>query len=103
VAAASITEGRDDEHDPDGSTPAREHALVAGLLLAAERHLAEVDLALERLAAGLYGRCQDCGAAVPAERLAASPTALSCVRCATTPPGRLRPGVAPNRSRSSGG
>jgi DnaK suppressor protein len=102
VAAASSTEGRDDEHDPDGSTPAREHALATGLLVAAESHLAEADLALARLAAGAYGRCRRCGAAIGAERLEARPTALSCVRCATSPPGPVRRVARPGPEVSRG-
>ena len=80
-----MTDGRDDEHDPDGSTPAFEHALAVGLLAQAERARIEVEEAFERLAAGEYGRCVACGAAIPDERLDAQPAALTCVRCASRP------------------
>jgi DnaK suppressor protein len=76
-----MIEGRDDEHDPDGLTPAVEHALAFGLLKAAEAHLREVDQAIERLAAGTYGRCRRCGAMIAQERLEALPAAVTCVRC----------------------
>lgn len=81
VAASSMTEGRDDEHDPDGSTPAVEHSLAFGLLAAAAEQLDAVDRAIRRLAAGTYGRCRRCGAMIAAERLEALPTALTCVQC----------------------
>ncbi|HET9731099.1 MAG TPA: TraR/DksA C4-type zinc finger protein [Acidimicrobiales bacterium] len=37
--------------------------------------------ALARLDAGTYGRCQNCGEQIAAERLEALPTAATCVRC----------------------
>ncbi len=44
--------------------------------------LAEVDQALQRLHGGRYGLCQDCGSAIPLERLRLAPQALRCVACA---------------------
>jgi len=52
------------------------------LIRQAQAHLAELDAARERLAAGRYGRCEVCGAAIPGERLEARPSARTCVRCA---------------------
>ena len=43
--------------------------------------LAAIDAALERVAQGLYGQCQDCGVAIPEARLDAYPSALRCVNC----------------------
>jgi DnaK suppressor protein len=43
--------------------------------------LAAVADALRRLAAGSYGRCADCGADVPFERLRLEPWARRCVAC----------------------
>jgi len=43
--------------------------------------LAAIDAALERVAQGLYGQCQDCGVTVPEARLSAYPSALRCVNC----------------------
>jgi RNA polymerase-binding transcription factor DksA len=37
--------------------------------------------ALDRMDDGTYGRCQDCAAPIPAERLHARPAARFCVRC----------------------
>lgn len=41
----------------------------------------EIDRALERMAAGRYGRCEVCDGAIGAERLEAVPTATLCVAC----------------------
>jgi RNA polymerase-binding transcription factor DksA len=87
VAAVAMTEGRDDEHDPDGATVVFEHSLAVGLLAQAEQAVAEVDLAIERLSAGVYGRCTRCGVTISDERLEARPTASTCVRCASPPQG----------------
>ena len=92
IAVSSMSEVRDDEHDPDGATVAFEHSLAAGLLRRAEAHLAEVDAALGRMAEGTYGRCHRCGTAIPEERLATRPTTVACVQCASTArPGTRRP------------
>lgn len=50
----------------------------------ADEALADVRHALERLEDGTYGRCEDCGIAMPFERLEAIPWARLCVAC----PGR---------------
>jgi DnaK suppressor protein len=41
----------------------------------------EIDAALDRIAAGTYGTCVHCGAAIPTERLEFRPYAVSCVAC----------------------
>jgi RNA polymerase-binding transcription factor DksA len=45
------------------------------------RTVVEIDAALERIAAGTYGVCTFCGAAIPAERLEFRPFATGCVAC----------------------
>jgi len=42
----------------------------------------DIDAALARIATGDYGRCESCAAPIPAARLEALPTALTCVECA---------------------
>ena len=79
VIDASRSSNADDEHDPEGATIAFERAQVAALLDAARRRLAEVDAALERVAAGTFGRCEVCGQPIPAERLEIRPFARTCV------------------------
>jgi len=43
--------------------------------------LGDIEAALERLQAGCYGTCTDCGAAIPDARLSAYPTAKRCIDC----------------------
>lgn len=45
------------------------------------RTIADIDAALDRIAAGSYGACVHCGNAIPAERLEFRPFAAGCVRC----------------------
>jgi len=46
------------------------------------RALADTEEALARLSAGRYGWCENCGGAIPARRLAATPETRYCARCA---------------------
>jgi DnaK suppressor protein len=73
----------DDEHDPEGSTIAFERAQLTAVLAAARQRVADLSEAVRRLDAGGYGVCESCGAAIPAERLAARPSARTCVGCAS--------------------
>lgn len=75
--------GADDEHDPEGATLAFERQHAAALLSQARQHLAEIEAAMRRLADGEYGRCVGCGELIDAARLAARPTATTCIRCAS--------------------
>lgn len=43
--------------------------------------LAGVEAALQRLDAGVYGNCADCGEPIPLARLRVQPAALRCARC----------------------
>jgi RNA polymerase-binding transcription factor DksA len=82
VIDASRQSNADDEHDPEGATIAFERAQVIALLAAARQRLADLDAALERVAAGTYGTCEGCGRPIPAERLQVRPSARTCVACA---------------------
>lgn len=44
----------------------------------AERDIANVERALQRLDDGSYGRCDACGAAIPEDVLAETPAARTC-------------------------
>jgi DnaK suppressor protein len=83
---ASIVEsssaGNDDEHDPEGATIAFERQHVASLLAQTREYLAEIDKALQRLDVGTYGLCENCGQSIAPDRLAARPTAPTCINCA---------------------
>lgn len=82
VEASQLT-ASDDEHDPEGSTIAFERSQASTLLAAARTHLADVDAALARIAAGTFGYCERCGGPVAGDRLLARPTARTCISCAT--------------------
>ncbi len=51
----------------------------------AREALNDIDHALNRLDAGTYGSCEECGAAIPFERLEAIPAARFCVACSGRP------------------
>jgi RNA polymerase-binding transcription factor DksA len=55
---------------------------VIDLLSQAEADVEALDHALARLEGDAYGACTGCGRPIPADRLAAHPTALTCVACA---------------------
>lgn len=40
-----------------------------------------IDSALQRISAGTYGECTDCGQTIPIARLEAEPTAERCIQC----------------------
>ncbi|NYI47038.1 RNA polymerase-binding transcription factor DksA [Nocardioides aromaticivorans] len=81
VVAASRDTNADDEHDPEGATIAFERSQLAALGAQVRERLAEVDAALERLAAGTYGVCEVCGQPIAEGRLEVRPTARTCVGC----------------------
>ena len=51
----------DDERDPDGATNGYERAKTTAMLRRTEERLIELNRAAERLRAGTYGRCEQCG------------------------------------------
>jgi RNA polymerase-binding transcription factor DksA len=95
IIESSASAPPDDEHDPEGATIGFERAQVASLLHRARNRLLELDRAQERLAAGTYGACGQCGEPIEIERLTAHPTAPTCVSCAAGLTLRLR---RPSRS-----
>jgi DnaK suppressor protein len=83
IVEASLGVGNDDEHDPEGPTVAFERAQVVSLLSDAQRELSDIDHALDRLRDGTYGVCAHCGKPIAPERLAARPSAATCIDCAS--------------------
>ena len=82
VSAAREGDNSDDEHDPEGTTLAFERSQAATLLEQTQDRLGEIDEALDRLAAGTFGICVECGEPIAVARLEARPYAAKCVRCA---------------------
>jgi DnaK suppressor protein len=83
IIAASTSVSTDDEHDPEGATIAFERAQLLALRAQGEKHLAELDKALERLDDGSYRNCESCGRPIGAKRLSARPFASRCINCAS--------------------
>lgn len=67
----------------DAPQRAPELEIAAVLTDREQRELDAVAAALQRLARGEYGRCSDCGADIPFDRLKVEPWAERCVPCAT--------------------
>jgi DnaK suppressor protein len=82
IVEAAGQANADDEHDPEGATIAFERQHIAALLSQARDQLSQVEQAIARLDAGRYGECQSCGRPIGADRLAARPTATTCIDCA---------------------
>jgi DnaK suppressor protein len=82
VSSSASAAGADDEHDPEGSSTAFDRQHVAALIGQARDQLAEIARAQQRLDDGSYGTCERCGRPIGAERLAARPTAVTCIGCA---------------------
>jgi RNA polymerase-binding transcription factor len=74
-AAAGDSEG------VHGWKASREGGADLAVLEALDRTLREIDSALARLHAGLYGLCAACGGPIPLARLRALPFATLCVPC----------------------
>ncbi|MCL7461930.1 TraR/DksA family transcriptional regulator [Pseudomonas sp. NW5] len=55
--------------------------VLRALLAEAEDGLQQVERARQRLSAGLYGQCVQCGASIGVARLSVLPTAERCMDC----------------------
>ena len=82
IVGAAAAAGTDDEHDPEGATIAFERQHVAALVSQAQERLAQIGAALRKVEDGSYGVCDGCGQPIGADRLAARPASVTCVRCA---------------------
>jgi DnaK suppressor protein len=69
----------DDQADTGTKTFEREQEI--SLANGIRERVVQVERALERLDGGAYGYCERCGNPIPAERLAAFPSATLCVSC----------------------
>jgi RNA polymerase-binding protein DksA len=69
----------DDQADTGTKNITREHELA--LAANAREMLIQTERALERLAAGTYGLCENCGNPIGKARMQAFPRATLCVEC----------------------
>jgi DnaK suppressor protein len=67
--------------DADAGLDLADNARATALLEVAQEQLKHVLEALRRIDDGSYGRCIDCGNALPADRLEAKPEAARCMAC----------------------
>jgi RNA polymerase-binding transcription factor len=85
--ADSLTEDREpgdvqfDEESGEGDTLAVERERDLALSAQARAAIEEIDRAVDKIHEGTYGRCENCGTAIPKERLKALPYAALCVKC----------------------
>lgn len=70
-----------DNHPADLGTETFERSKDVGLRRLLLRRIHEIDDALERMAAGTYGICEECGQPIDPERLKAFPSATTCITC----------------------
>jgi DnaK suppressor protein len=68
-------------HLAELASDASAKAVMYGQLESQSDELSEVRDALERLADGSFGRCDNCSEAIPLERLRAIPYARLCMKC----------------------
>lgn len=76
---ARTPDGAETPHGVDAHPDARS---LLNRAVAARRKLADVEEALGRLAAGTFGRCEQCGSAIGPHLLSVMPEARYCPRCA---------------------
>jgi RNA polymerase-binding transcription factor DksA len=69
-------------HPADLGTDNFEQETSLGLLELQGQTLGEVTAALERIRAGTYGKCQECGQPISRGRLEALPYTPYCIECA---------------------
>jgi RNA polymerase-binding transcription factor DksA len=69
--------------------------------VAARQRLADTEDALGRVAAGVFGRCEQCGAPLSDTRLVAAPESRYCARCAGAATGTLTTGTRAAGARAA--
>jgi DnaK suppressor protein len=69
------------QDDGDKSVEDHERHVQASVQSIKSEELDIIDLALEKLAAGTYGICQECGCEIPLKRLEIQPCAAYCIAC----------------------
>lgn len=77
----SPTESRYGNHVADEASDIFEDEKAIALQSHLTGVLNEVEHALRKIARGEYGRCEECGTEIPAERLEAMPFARHCISC----------------------
>ena len=71
-----------DDNFADSASATTERGEIFAQIGQARERLAGIDLALTRMDAGTYGRCEVCDTEIAEERLDARPLSVRCVDCA---------------------
>lgn len=79
--AVSIGDGAGASDDVDRASSAQGRDSVALMAEVLSTNRDQIDHAMERIAHGGYGFCEDCGGRIPAERLKAVVDATRCIEC----------------------
>jgi RNA polymerase-binding protein DksA len=70
-------------HMADIGSDASEQEFTLSLMENDEDTLGAIELALEKIEEGSFGRCDQCDSEIAKQRLQAIPYAAHCIRCAT--------------------
>lgn len=71
-----------DDNFADLAAATAERSEMYALIEQARGRLAAVEAALEKMDAGTYGTCEDCGREIAEARLEARPLSVRCIECA---------------------
>jgi len=82
LAYHDAAERTDGDHRAGGQAEPGQLRRLMQEAVVARRALCDTEEALARLSAGMYGRCEQCAAAIPATQLLREPEARYCERCA---------------------
>jgi DnaK suppressor protein len=87
MADAALNQGRSETsslpiHLADLGSDNFEQELTLSLVGSEKEVLDQIEVALERIAEGSYGKCENCGKRIPESRLEALPYTAVCVQCA---------------------
>lgn len=96
IREASQAQGVGD--DVDAAIDSANDEIYSQLVEFESKELAQIERALERIAAGKFGRCEHCGGKIPAARLEVLPYTTTCIECQRA---NERAGTSRVRSRDS--
>ena len=65
----------------DAALDAAQDEISSKLAEVESRELANIEMALEKMRSGSYGKCEICGGKIPVARLNALPYATTCIEC----------------------
>lgn len=68
-------------HMADDANDTAEQSTMHTLQYSAQRELDQINKALDRMEAGTYGKCANCGRPINPARLEARPSSIYCIDC----------------------